>query len=456
MANQQTLAILDFEAIGVTKDEALILTKKLSSELVKNNQFIVLERGKIDTILKEQGFQQTGCITSECAVEVGQILGVSKMASGSIGKLGDIYYVEVKLIDVATSKILKNVDRTVAGKLSGVLLTGIPEIAAELSGKESSDLQSNPVLRYGNKPQLQRNYPQVKRRHEVAVEIQTFNSNNYIYINGKKMDNDEYECFLQVGDYIITEQDEHSSEVYNSDTIRITEDSYEDIEVELGGNRRQLRVGLSLAMVTPGLGRSSLPEDNNVNPIFAPGFHIGFIESGVKYQGLSFNFNTLGPITNDSLGKINIADSSRSFEDKSRSSYFGGFYTLLWEFVKIKSIRMGAGFSAGARVLESEWTETYKESYSSSYYQTSYMADYFTYTRVEFGGPNIRMTFGKNKIFAQLSLLVSFGYFDYEVETFEWDDSNDEWDHDYYSSYDYLYSETSVSPEIDFMLYYQF
>ena len=70
--------------------------------------FILLERGKMDEVLKEQGFQQTGCVTSECAVEVGNMLGVQQMIGGSIGKVGSIYTVSARVIDVQTGEVLKS------------------------------------------------------------------------------------------------------------------------------------------------------------------------------------------------------------------------------------------------------------------------------------------------------------------------------------------------------------
>ena len=44
-------------------------------------------------MLKEQGFQQSGCVSSECAVEAGKLLGVDQIVTGSIGKIGSYYTV---------------------------------------------------------------------------------------------------------------------------------------------------------------------------------------------------------------------------------------------------------------------------------------------------------------------------------------------------------------------------
>ena len=80
--DKKTLAVLDLEAIGISKTEARALTERLRSELVGTQRFTILERGKMDKIINEMGFQLSGYTSSECIVEAGQILGVQLMAGG--------------------------------------------------------------------------------------------------------------------------------------------------------------------------------------------------------------------------------------------------------------------------------------------------------------------------------------------------------------------------------------
>ena len=80
-----TIAVLEFEGKGVSQSETSTLTNRLRDEMIKTGEYIVLECGEMDEVLKEQGFQQTGCVTSECAVVVGNMLGVQQMIDGSIG-----------------------------------------------------------------------------------------------------------------------------------------------------------------------------------------------------------------------------------------------------------------------------------------------------------------------------------------------------------------------------------
>ncbi len=116
------IAIIDFSTTGgLSEQETVILSKRLNSMLVRTNAFIVLERGKMDEILKEQGFQQLGCTTTECAVEVGKLLNVQKIINGFIGKIGKTYTIDISLMDVETAQIEKSFVQDYKGEIDGLL-----------------------------------------------------------------------------------------------------------------------------------------------------------------------------------------------------------------------------------------------------------------------------------------------------------------------------------------------
>jgi TolB-like protein len=125
---------------GVSQSETRTLTNRLRDELFKTGVYIVLERGKMDEVLKEQGFQQTGCITSECAVDVRRMLGVQQMVAGSIGKVGTVYTVSARIFDVETGKILQSANYDHIGDIGQLLLKGIRAVVQQLiTGKSSNN-----------------------------------------------------------------------------------------------------------------------------------------------------------------------------------------------------------------------------------------------------------------------------------------------------------------------------
>ena len=133
---KQTVAILDFEGRGINQMEAATLTDRLMSEMVATNAVIMVERNQMNEILQEQGLQQSGCTSSECAAEVGALLGVQNMVSGSFGKLGNTYTVDAKMFSVETGATIRSSSKTHKGDVDGLLVI-IEIVAWELVGLQA-------------------------------------------------------------------------------------------------------------------------------------------------------------------------------------------------------------------------------------------------------------------------------------------------------------------------------
>ena len=116
-----TVAVLDFEPRGITALEAGTLTDRFTSELNSTDAMRLVERGMMAEILEEQGFQQTGCTTDECAAEVRQLLGVQFMISGSIGKMGKSFTIDAKMFSVESGETVRTKSATHDGDISGLL-----------------------------------------------------------------------------------------------------------------------------------------------------------------------------------------------------------------------------------------------------------------------------------------------------------------------------------------------
>lgn len=109
---------------NLTAQQLSFLTGQLSAELVKTKAFTVLERGQMEFILKEQGFQQSGaCNSSECQVQMGQLLGVEYIVAGALVRFDDLYALRADYIDVASGKVVQSVDQNAEGELKYVYQT---------------------------------------------------------------------------------------------------------------------------------------------------------------------------------------------------------------------------------------------------------------------------------------------------------------------------------------------
>ncbi len=143
----KNVAVLDFQALGISEYEAVALAERFRLELFNTKQYTVLERGKMDEILKEQGFQNSGCTTDECLVEMGRLINVQYMFGGSISKFGDVFTVMIKLIDVETSKIVQTqaIDLTI--KKEKLMTEGMKSVAGVFAGKEMAAISTDTNLK---------------------------------------------------------------------------------------------------------------------------------------------------------------------------------------------------------------------------------------------------------------------------------------------------------------------
>jgi TolB-like protein len=133
------IAVIDIEnRAGLTSEEAEVFSEVLRTELVKTDRFTVLERKDMAFILKEQGFQQSGaCSDASCIVEVGKLLAVQKMVGGAIGKIGNSYSINLKIIDVQTGAIVKIVTEDARGSKEKLLTETLRSAARRLAGIEA-------------------------------------------------------------------------------------------------------------------------------------------------------------------------------------------------------------------------------------------------------------------------------------------------------------------------------
>ena len=168
----QSIAVIEFEAKGISQIEASALSDELEMHLTNRGGYTLVERGKVEEVLQEQGFQQTGCTSDECAVEVGMLLSVQNIVIGSISKVGSTYSVNAKIVDVETGEIIKTASYKFRGLIDDLLVSGMAEVASELMGK---GVQRTEVVS---------STPAPPRKRVGSIYIKTKPPNAFIKIDG--------------------------------------------------------------------------------------------------------------------------------------------------------------------------------------------------------------------------------------------------------------------------------
>jgi len=133
-SRQVFLAVLDLDiSEGIPPQARISLSNILREKLWKTGRFRVVDRNNMERILKEQGFQLSDCTSKECAVKIGQMLGVEEMVTGNIDLLGKTYIISVQMTNVETGEIKKMAsDRCSACELDQ-LIGSIDKVSAALA-----------------------------------------------------------------------------------------------------------------------------------------------------------------------------------------------------------------------------------------------------------------------------------------------------------------------------------
>jgi len=139
------IAVMDLEANGISASDVAGLSNRLRSLLFNTQKFTVIERSRMNEILTEQGFQQSGCTNTACAVEIGQLIGVEKIIMGSIDKVADIYSVNLRVVNVGTGQILQNVLEDCDDcRLKDVFKITLPNAVNLVAGLKRTKTQKKP------------------------------------------------------------------------------------------------------------------------------------------------------------------------------------------------------------------------------------------------------------------------------------------------------------------------
>lgn len=132
------IAVLELDAKGgVSKDEASIIADRLRAQLIQTGVFRVLERSRMESLLKEQGFQESMfCDDTQCKAKMGKLLGVDGLVIGAVSHLDTVYTMNIRVLDVQRGIILKEEFYDCECPLRDVLTQVTPYLVARLINQD--------------------------------------------------------------------------------------------------------------------------------------------------------------------------------------------------------------------------------------------------------------------------------------------------------------------------------
>ena len=104
---EKMLAVLDLNVQkGLDQTWTNTMTQAVVAGIISANKFQVIDRANRDKLLSEQALQCSDMTDNQCRVQMGKMLGVGRLVTGSITKVGDEYIVNLQMIRVQTGQIL--------------------------------------------------------------------------------------------------------------------------------------------------------------------------------------------------------------------------------------------------------------------------------------------------------------------------------------------------------------
>lgn len=157
---QLKLAVMPLAARGVEIATADALTSILSSQLNQIKGISVISQDDIKAMLAKVSMDSAvECTDSmQCVVEIGASLGLSKLVTGSVGKVKDTFVISIQLIDTRRAEVenrvlesfagdaeeLKNAVKLAAYQLAGIDYTSRPGSIAITFNVPEGELQFGP------------------------------------------------------------------------------------------------------------------------------------------------------------------------------------------------------------------------------------------------------------------------------------------------------------------------
>ena len=128
VALPETVAVLPLRPLGVRADAALALEQTFRAEVARIPDVKLADAAALAKALRAQ----PDCVASlSCAAGAAQAAGASQLVVGTVSELGELFMLDVKLVDAKTGKEVRRISHPVSGK-KDQLLEAVREVAVEL------------------------------------------------------------------------------------------------------------------------------------------------------------------------------------------------------------------------------------------------------------------------------------------------------------------------------------
>jgi len=123
----------------------IVVAELLSVELANRKPFVVVERERLDQVMKEYRLADLGIVDSKSVAQFGKVLGAQTIISGSVNEAGAKYLVTVRQVEVETAQVLA----TASVEIDRAGLIALSEASVVLRSKGGATFRSALVPGWG-------------------------------------------------------------------------------------------------------------------------------------------------------------------------------------------------------------------------------------------------------------------------------------------------------------------
>lgn len=258
--NPPVIAIVELSGSGLDSSELLALTNRLRAELFETQKYTVVERSQMETILKEQGFQQAGCTDAACAVEIGKLLNAQFILLGTVDHIGHVFSVNIRQVNVENGQIVNNVKNDCADcSIEDVMLKQIRTTALKLVGLDAADKSDEKVSDALKVQQFLYKGKRTGKLGSITFNVKPVQSHVVFDDSGYGLGNVLIENVPVKKKHTYQIMPESRRFIPNYGTVRIGSDEIVDVSIALRKSYFTIGVGYSLAFFN---GEFSMPADS--------------------------------------------------------------------------------------------------------------------------------------------------------------------------------------------------
>jgi len=109
---------------GVSENLSQMISERIFNEVGKSGKYTMIERTQAERVLKENQMAMV-CADASRAMEVGKILAAEIIVIGSVGKLGNTYSINSRLVSVETGAVIDMCTTDYKGAQEGLLIAAV-------------------------------------------------------------------------------------------------------------------------------------------------------------------------------------------------------------------------------------------------------------------------------------------------------------------------------------------